>query len=122
MRSRILAVAVDCHDTEKQARFWSAALGYEVVKRWRDAKGLEYVDIGTDGQWMIVFQPVGEDKVVKNRLHLDLVPEEGGQANEVARLTGLGARVLSDDPDLPWVVLADPEDNEFCVLPPRSPD
>jgi len=120
MRSRILAVAVDSHDAEKLARFWSRALGYEVVKRWRDAKGLEYVDIGTGDEWMMVFQPVGENKVVKNRLHLDLVPEGGTQAAEVARLTELGARVLSDEPDLPWVVLADPEDNEFCVLPPRT--
>ncbi|NIH86410.1 VOC family protein [Amycolatopsis granulosa] len=120
MRSRILAVAVDCHDTEALARFWSAALGYEVVKRWQDSKGAEYVDIGSNGQWQLVFQPVGEDKVVKNRLHLDLVPVEGSQADEVTRLTELGARVLSDDPELPWVVLADPEDNEFCVLPPRQ--
>ncbi|GAB3578273.1 VOC family protein [Amycolatopsis endophytica] len=119
MRSRILAVAVDCHDTEKLARFWSGVLGYEAIKRWQDSKGLEYVDIGTDDQCMMVFQPVGEDKVVKNRLHLDLVPEGGSQGDEVARLTELGARVLSDEPELPWVVLADPEDNEFCVLPPR---
>lgn len=113
-------MAVDCHDTEALARFWSAALGYEVVKRWQDGKGAEYVDIGSDGQWQMVFQPVGEDKVVKNRLHLDLVPVEGSQADEVTRLTELGARVLSDDPELPWVVLADPEGNEFCVLPPRE--
>ncbi|AIJ27029.1 MULTISPECIES: VOC family protein [Amycolatopsis methanolica group] len=120
MRSRILAVAVDCHDAEALARFWSRALGYQEVRRWRDDKGVEYVDIGSDDQEMVVFQPVGEDKVVKNRLHLDLVPEGGSQADEVARLVELGARVLSDDDDLPWVVLADPEGNEFCVLPPRQ--
>ncbi|UQS21610.1 VOC family protein [Amycolatopsis thermalba] len=120
MRSRILAVAVDCHDAESLARFWSRALGYDEIRRWQDDKGVEYVNIGTDDQCMLVFQPVGEDKVVKNRLHLDLAPVAGTQADEVARLTELGARVLSDDPDLPWVVLADPEGNEFCVLPPRE--
>lgn len=70
-------MAVDCHDTEALARFWTQALGYEVIKRWRDGKGVEYIDIGSDGEWRMVFQPVGEGKVVKNRLHLSS-PITGG--------------------------------------------
>ena len=57
---------------------------------------------------------------MKNRLHLDVAPVQGSQADEVTRLVGLGASMLDDGPVLPRVVLADPEDNEFCVLPPRS--
>jgi len=120
MNSRILAIAVDCHDAESLAKFWCQALGYRVVKRWQDAAGLEYVDIHGGGtEPMVIFQPVPEGKVTKNRLHLDLVPVEGGQMDEVRRLVALGARKISDEPGFPWVVLADPEGNEFCVLPAR---
>jgi len=58
---------------------------------------------------VLVFQPVHEDKAVKNRLHLDIAPVQDSQADEVSRLVGLGASVLDDDSALPWVVLADPE-------------
>jgi hypothetical protein len=120
MSSRILAIDIDCHDAESLAGFWREALGYRSTNRWTDAKGLEYLEIGgPEGEPIVLFQPVGEDKVVKNRLHLDLVPTEGSQAGEVRRLIGLGAKQLSDEPEFPWVVLADPEGNEFCVLPPR---
>jgi catechol 2,3-dioxygenase-like lactoylglutathione lyase family enzyme len=118
MNSRILAIAIDCRDAESLAAFWCAVLGYRVSKRWTDASGLEYLEItGVGVDPMVLFQPVAERKVVKNRLHLDLAPAEGGQADEVRRLIGLGAEVLSDQPEFPWVVLADPEGNEFCVLP-----
>jgi glyoxalase superfamily protein len=56
----------------------------------------------------------------KNRLHLDIAPATGTQEAEVERLVDLGATRLASDPELPWVVLADPEGNEFCVLPPDS--
>ncbi len=108
---------MDCHDAEALAAFWREALGCRETKRWQDAKGLEYVQL--QGEPIVLFQPVGEDKVVKNRLHLDLRPDEGSQAGEVRRLVDLGAKVVSDEPDFPWVVLTDPEGNEFCVLPPR---
>ncbi|WP_219414640.1 VOC family protein [Pseudonocardia nigra] len=120
MASRMVAVAVDCADAERCARFWCAALGTEVDRRWRDAHGVEYVQIGTgDGGPLLLFQPVAEGKSGKNRLHLDIAPPAGTQAAEVERLVGLGATVISDEPEHPWVVLADPEGNEFCVLPPR---
>lgn len=65
----------------------------------------------------ILFQRVPEPKTGKNRLHLDLHPGEGRRAGEVERLSELGAKVLRDvqEPSGAWVVMADPEGNEFCV-------
>jgi hypothetical protein len=65
----------------------------------------------------LLFQRVPEAKTVKNRIHLDLHPGEGRREEEVARLTGLGASVLREvkEPGGQWVVMADPEGNEFCV-------
>jgi hypothetical protein len=67
----------------------------------------------------LCFLPVPESKTIKNRLHLDFAPDD--QDAEVARLVGLGARRVDvgQVTDAPWVVLADPEGNEFCVLEPR---
>jgi hypothetical protein len=65
----------------------------------------------------LLFQRVPEAKTVKNRLHLDLHPGEGRRADEVGRLTALGASVLQEvkGPAGEWVVMADPEGNEYCV-------
>ncbi|MFD5583772.1 VOC family protein [Streptomyces sp. NPDC014802] len=65
----------------------------------------------------LLFQRVPEPKSGKNRLHLDLHPGEGRRADEVERLKGLGASVLREvkEPSGQWVVMADPEGNEFCV-------
>ncbi|MFE9496850.1 VOC family protein [Streptomyces collinus] len=65
----------------------------------------------------LLFQRVPEAKTVKNRLHLDLHPGAGRRAEEVARLEALGARVLREvkEPGGEWVLMADPEGNEFCV-------
>lgn len=119
MAADIIAIVIDCRDAEAQAGFWSAALGYEVTRRWRDARGVTYVEAEREGRPMLLFQPVPDDKRVKNRLHLDLRADVD-QYEEVDRLVALGARVGSDDPDFEWVLLLDPEDNEFCVLPPKS--
>ena len=127
MGSRLTEIVVDCHDPVAQAAFWAAALDYHVV-RSEDAE----VEIGP---WereppdlaervqraptvpTLVFVTVPESKTVKNRLHLDVRPVDRPHAEEVERLIGLGARradVGQGTP--PWVVLADPEGNEFCVL------
>jgi hypothetical protein len=64
-----------------------------------------------------VFVTVPEAKTVKNRLHLDIRPVDGSHETEVERLIGLGARRADvGQGSAPWVVLADPEGNEFCVL------
>ncbi|MGW0874365.1 VOC family protein [Streptomyces sp. NPDC002740] len=74
-------------------------------------------DSGTGLGRRLLFQRVPEAKTVKNRLHLDLHPGAGLRAGEVERLTALGASVLGEvkEPSGQWVVMADPEGNEFCV-------
>ena len=68
----------------------------------------------------LYFVKVPEGKSGKNRVHLDLSPADRAQDEEIARLTALGASVASDRrPEVGWVILADPEGNEFCVEPGR---
>jgi Glyoxalase-like domain len=111
------SVVVDCRDPAGPADFWCRALGYRVVSSDDDE-----VDIAPDeGRFPgLVFLRVDDAKTVKNRLHLDLNPDD--QAAEVARLIALGAtRVdVGQRPDASWTVLADPEGNEFCVLTPQE--
>jgi hypothetical protein len=118
MSSRIIATVFDCQNAEALAEFWCAALDYTVVRRWHDAHGVEYVEAGAEGVPLLLFYPVSDQKRAKNRVHLD-VRSTVPQYDEVARLIALGARLVTDDQDHPWVVLQDPEGNEFCVLPPR---
>jgi hypothetical protein len=69
----------------------------------------------------LVFVAVPEGKTVKNRLHLDVRPIDGSHDAEVERLIGLGARRADvGQGRVPWVVVADPEGNEFCVLGPLA--
>jgi predicted enzyme related to lactoylglutathione lyase len=116
--ARPIAVAVDARDPESLAAFWRAVLGTDVVQRWTDAHGTAYVGIGLVGEVELLFQGVPAPTEGKNRVHLDVAAESDQQA-EVDRLVALGARVLDEAPDHPWIVLTDPEGNEFCVLPPR---
>ena len=116
--SRLLAVAVDARDPEALAEFWCAVLGSSVVDRKNDAHGTRYVDVALQPGTVLLFQQVPEDKAGKNRVHLDVVAVELDHAAEVERLRELGATVLDEAPEHPWIVMADPEGNEFCVLPP----
>jgi predicted enzyme related to lactoylglutathione lyase len=120
MDIRIQCVTVDAGDCEKLAKFWSAALGWRITLEEDDEWAIEppegslAVDVAPD----ILFVKVPDRKTVKNRLHFDLRPKD--QAAEVERLIGLGATRadIGQGPDVTWVVLADPEGNEFCVLRP----
>jgi hypothetical protein len=121
---RIGNVTVDSKDPSALASFWELALGWrrtyeeagEVVLE--PPAGSPEDGVAAD----LVFVRVDDDKVVKNRVHLDLRPDD--QAAEVARLEGFGARRVDvgQGPEVSWVVLADPEGNEFCVLRPLAPD
>jgi catechol 2,3-dioxygenase-like lactoylglutathione lyase family enzyme len=110
------STVVDCRDPEELAAFWCAALGYRVVYR-----NEREVDIAPSASAFpgLAFLRVPDGKVVKNRLHLDLNPDD--QSAEVQRLLGLGAsRVdIGQGADVAWVVMADPEGNEFCVVAPQ---
>ncbi|MET0741305.1 MAG: VOC family protein [Candidatus Nanopelagicales bacterium] len=117
MTSRISALALDAHDPPALAQFWCQALDYVVTEV--DSAGVRIESRSPDlGLIPIDLAQVPDDKVVKNRLHLDLRADHSDQAAEVERLESLGAtRVdIGQGPDVSWVVLADPEGNEFCVL------
>ena len=119
MASRFTELVVDSHDPERLAAFWQAVLGCPTLERADD--GGPYVWIGGGGAPLeIIFVPVPETKDVKNRLHIDVSPSDRDQAEEVERLLALGAQHTDvGQGDVSWVVLADPEGNEFCVLSSR---
>ncbi|MEV4612457.1 VOC family protein [Kitasatospora sp. NPDC049258] len=94
-------------------------------RAWRDAAAVRHPDepydpaSGTGLGRRILFNrvPAAEAKTTKNRLHIDLHGPAGGRAEEVERIRALGASVLREvsEPGGEWVVMADPEGNEFCV-------
>ena len=110
-------VCVDSPDPGRIADFWQAALGWRRTYEDPDEVVLE-PPAGSPEDGVspdILFLKVPEPKAGKNRLHLDLRPVD--QAAEVARLEGLGARRVDiGQGEQSWVVLADPDGNEFCVL------
>jgi catechol 2,3-dioxygenase-like lactoylglutathione lyase family enzyme len=133
---RIDAIVFDCGDAAPLARFWAAALGWsvapydEVELERLAAKGV--YDPEDDPSVMleppegtelpaIFFTEVPESKVVKNRVHLDLMADQDLE-DEVARLEGLGASVRNwaEEDGSVWCVMLDPEGNEFCVVPPEG--
>jgi Glyoxalase-like domain len=111
-------ISVDSTDPGRIATFWQEALGWRRTYDSPDEVALE-PPAGSPEDGVspdILFLRVPEEKTIKNRLHLDLRPDD--QAAEVARLEGLGARRTSvgQTDDVSWVVLADPDGNELCVL------
>jgi predicted enzyme related to lactoylglutathione lyase len=124
MGLRWQSVCVDAHDGAAQARFWAEVLGWRITFEDADEVVLE-PPVGSSEEGVVpdlLFLTVPDTKTVKNRLHIDLRPED--QEAEVRRLEALGARRvdIGQGPDVTWVVLADPEGNEFCVLRKLRPD
>jgi predicted enzyme related to lactoylglutathione lyase len=116
MASRLYNVTIDARDPAGLAEFWRQVLGYRLAFSEPHEVGIEPAD---DACPALIFVPVPEEKALKNRLHLDLAPDD--QQAEVERLLALGARRVDiGQGDVPWVVMADPEGNEFCVLTPRD--
>ncbi|GAA3610148.1 VOC family protein [Nonomuraea rosea] len=123
MTSRFAQWTLDAHDTRKMAAFWSAALGYE-IEHDGEAPHLWPPSDAPRNSMTVWLQPTDAPKSGKNRNHPDLyVPDGGDVAAEVERLVGLGAtRVdVGQRGDEGFVVLADPEGNEFCLLHRRHP-
>ena len=120
MTARIRQTTIDAHDAYAQSKFWERVLGFVEDADDPNLPGHEECLItDPDGSQTILFIEVPEGKTVKNRLHLDLEPVEGTRDAELARLLGIGATEVNDvrHPDgSGWVVLADPEGNEFCIL------
>jgi len=100
-------------------RFWSEAAGWPIVYDQDGDTAIRAPD--GRGPFVTFGPPTGARKTGKNRLHLDIAPPaDGDQAAEVERLLVLGARRVDiGQGDVPWIVMADPEGNEFCVLTPR---
>lgn len=104
---------IDCMDLERMSRFWSEALDFEHVYTGPTGGHLLAARDGSPSRLALL--PSAETKAAKNRLHFDLRPDD--QRYEVERLERLGAtRVDIGQRDVSWVVMADPEGNEFCVL------
>jgi predicted enzyme related to lactoylglutathione lyase len=115
MPSRIATIAIDAAEPRVVAEFWCAVLDWEVTDD--DDEGVTIAP--ADGRWPTIdFLVVPEGKTIKNRLHLDLRADGVTTAQELERLLALGARRVDvgQAPDVSWVVLADPEGNEFCLL------
>lgn len=118
MASKLTEIVVDCSNPDRLAAFWREALGYEEGER--DSESV-YIRPRQQGGLGILFARVPEGKTVKNRLHLDLRPTDRNQGEEVERLRSLGATEVDvGQGDVSWVVMADPEGNEFCVLQGQS--
>jgi predicted enzyme related to lactoylglutathione lyase len=122
----IRTITVDCADAGVVGRFWETVLGWPLeVEPDNDPALAAEVATGSaaflqnpTGGPNLLFQRVPEPKRVKNRMHLDLGPTDHTRDEEVARLQAAGATVVGDHrkPDgKGWVVMADPEGNEFCV-------
>ena len=115
MSSRIASVVIDAVQPRVVADFWCHVLGWHVLD---EDDGVISI-APPDGAWPTIdVVPVPESKSVKNRLHLDLRADGTSTADELERLLGLGARHtdVGQGSDATWVVLSDPEGNEFCLL------
>ncbi len=121
---RIQNVGFDATDPHALAAFWAEVLGWRVTLADEDEVCVE-PPVGSAEEGVVpdlVFIRVPEPKRVKDRLHLDLRPDDA--AAELARVESLGARRVDvgQGRDVTWTVLADPEGNEFCILRALRPD
>ena len=122
MTSYIAHTSVDCTDAYALSEWWKQALGYVDLDGDPNEPGHEEcLILSEQGGHRILFIEVPDERQVKNRLHFDLRPVDVTRDEEVARLVGIGATQLDDQREIRgdgtgWVVLADPEGNEFCVL------
>jgi catechol 2,3-dioxygenase-like lactoylglutathione lyase family enzyme len=120
MACHIATTTVDSRNAFAQSLFWSAVLGFaEDADDPNKPEHEECLIQSPDGTQRILFIDVPESKQVKNRIHFDLEPTDATRDQELQRLLNLGAtqvddRRLSDGRG--WVVLSDPEGNEFCIL------
>lgn len=117
MPLQINTLTIDAEDPARLAAFWVAALDWKIIHQdERQALIAPVLDRAeAPGAIAVLFQYNPDAKTVKNRWHFDLVPDD--QAAEVARLESLGAHGVDiGQGETSWVVLADPEGNELCVL------
>ncbi|HTY26731.1 MAG TPA: VOC family protein [Mycobacterium sp.] len=112
MGLRFSEICVDAHDIDALAAWWSRVLRWP-AEPTDDGDVILRAPAGAGPDWL--FLAVPEDKIVKNRIHFDFTPDD--QQAEVDRVLALGARHVDiGQGEQTWVVLADPEGNEFCIL------
>jgi predicted enzyme related to lactoylglutathione lyase len=111
--------SVTCDGTRAAGYFWSAALGWPLVWDQDEETAIRAPDV--TGPLITWGGPPLAPKIGKNRLHLDIAPDHGDLQAEVDRLVSLGATPIDiGQGDVDWVVMADPDGNEFCVMSPDS--
>ncbi len=122
MSSRISHTTIDCADPYTLSRWWEQVIDYHEDPGDPNEPDHEECFIGPVGGGQgVLFIRVPEGKSVKNRVHFDLRPTDRTRDEEVERLLGVGATFVADHrgihgPGSGWIVLADPEGNEFCIL------
>jgi len=119
MPVRLHHIVIDARYLPGLARFWTQALGWQVLSEHENE-----IVIGADENAPVgmCFMPVTDPKTVKNRVHCDLTSSVADRDQEIDRLLGLGARRvdIGQTGAESWTVLADPEGNEFCVVRPKE--
>ncbi|MDQ3784614.1 MAG: VOC family protein [Actinomycetota bacterium] len=119
MTSKFTELVVDCSDPRRLADFWAAVLDFKVTEKDDDEILIEGPEGSGPG---LLFTKVPGPKEGKNRIHIDVSPRDREQEEEVARILELGAKTIDiGQGEQSWVVMADPEGNEFCVLRTRRP-
>jgi catechol 2,3-dioxygenase-like lactoylglutathione lyase family enzyme len=126
MTSRISHTTFDAVDAYAQSVFWARVLGFAENPEDPNLPGHEECPIfSADGSEILLFISVPDGaKEVKNRLHLDLKPIDRTREEEAERLVALGASQVADHRrpgGTGWITMADPEGNEFCILPRNLP-
>jgi hypothetical protein len=126
MTAFISHTTVDCRNAYELSEWWKPVLGYVDIDGDPNLPGHEECMIRHPGSGhSILFIEVPDTKTVKNRIHFDLRPVEGTRDEELGRLLERGATQVADHrgqhgPGTGWVILADPEGNEFCILRSES--
>lgn len=122
MTSFISHTTIDCHDAYRLSEWWKLLLGYTDVAGDANEPGDEECMIrDPESGHRLLFIEVPDEELPAKRIHFDLRPRSGTQAEEIDRVLGLGAELVADrrgiyGPGSGWAVLADPEGNRFCVL------
>lgn len=125
------SIVVDCVDVQEQARWWAGVLDWQLIYDTPEEAVIIPKDATdeklTADQWTrvgpgLVFVPVPEGKLVKNRLHIDLAPHISDDRDAmISELIARGASLVDiGQGEVSWTVLTDPEGNEFCVLSARD--
>ena len=122
MTTFISHTTIDARNAYELSEWWKPVLGYADLDGDPNLPGHEEcMIVSPETGHRLLFIEVPDEKQVKNRIHLDLQPQSGTRDEEVERVVGLGATVFDDQsnhygPGVGWVVLQDPEGNEFCIL------